>query len=234
MRGSCGEAMQRLLRLLPLPLRKGGKSVWFGDRSSFSVLKGATLHELDGEGRSALAHRLFNDIFVFDQMACSSPHILYVVGEASTHHPAVELLLSSLAHLATANGRASATGHFMRKMVAAQRAAATGAASAIEWRDVSLTSAVSSAPGRPADRIGGGFLWIVYISSTRDLSTLASERDQTVTHFGLEPEEVGDLAEIIAQSGISRFAPVGSALDFDYVWDGYDIPFELTRLVRVA
>ena len=70
----------------PLPLRNGGKSIWFGDRSSFSVLKGAALQELDDEGRSALAHRLFNDIFVFDQMACSSPHVLYVVGDAA-HHP---------------------------------------------------------------------------------------------------------------------------------------------------
>ena len=219
----------------PLPLRNGGKSIWFGDRSSFSVLKGAALQELDDEGRSALAHRLFNDIFVFDQMACSSPHVLYVVGdENTTHHSAVEPLLRSLAHLATASGRASAAGHFMRKMVAAQRAAATGAASAIEWRDVSLTSVVSSASGGPRGRIGGGFLWVVYISSIGDLSALASERDQTVTHFGFEPGEIGDLAEIVARSGISRFAPVGSALDFDFVWDGYDIPFELTRLVRVG
>ena len=184
----------------PLPLRNGGKSIWFGDRSSFSVLKGAALQELDDEGRSALAHRLFNDIFVFDQMACSSPHVLYVVGdENTTHHSAVEPLLRSLAHLATASGRASAAGHFMRKMVAAQRAAATGAASAIEWRDVSLTSVVSSASGGPRGRIGGGFLWVVYISSTGDLRALASERDQTVTHFGFEPGEIGDLAEIVAQ-----------------------------------
>ena len=218
----------------PLPLRHGGKSIWFGDRSSFSVLKGAALHELDDEGQSALAHRLFNDIFVFDQMACSSPHILYIVGCQDMHHSAVEPLLRSLAHLATASGRASAIGHFIRKMVAAQCAAATGVASAIEWRDASLTRVVSSASGRPGDRIGGGFLWIVYISSIRDLSMLASERDQTVTHFGFEAGEIADLAELIAQSGISRFAPVGSALDFDFVWDGYDIPFELTRLVRVT
>ena len=218
----------------PLPLRNGGKSIWFGDRSSFSVLKGAALQELNDEGRSALARRLFNDIFVFDQMACSSPHVLYVVGDEGIHRPAVEPLLKSLAHLATVSGQTSATGHFMRKMVAAHRAAAIGAASAIEWRDASLTSVVSSASGRPADRIGGGFLWIVYISSTRDLSTLATERDQTVTHFGFKPEEVGDLTEVVAQSGISRFAPVGSALDFDFVWDGYDISFELTRLVRIA
>ena len=35
---------------------------------------------------------LFNDILVFDQMACSSPHVLYVVGHEDIHRPAVERL----------------------------------------------------------------------------------------------------------------------------------------------
>ena len=217
-----------------LPLRNGGKSIWFGDRSSFSVLKGTALGELDNEDLIVLARRLFNDIFVFDQMACSSPHVLYVVGNEDIHRPAVERLLKSLRHLAAASGQSSTTGHFMRKMVAAHRAAAAGEASAIEWRDAALTHVVSSGSSRPADRIGGGFLWIVYIPSTSHLSALASERDQTVTHFGFETQEISDLAERVAGSGVSRLAPVGSALDFDFVWDGYDIPFELTRLVRIA
>jgi hypothetical protein len=34
--------------------------------------------------------------------------------------------------------------------------------------------------------------------------------------------------------GVSRWAPIGTALDFDFIWDGYDIPFELTRLIRVS
>jgi hypothetical protein len=33
---------------------------------------------------------------------------------------------------------------------------------------------------------------------------------------------------------VSRWAPIGTALDFDFIWDGYDIPFELTRLVRIS
>jgi hypothetical protein len=65
----------------PLPLRNGGKAIWFGDRSSFSVMKGEALRGLDDGAREALARRLHNDIFMFDQMACSSPHVLFVVGD---------------------------------------------------------------------------------------------------------------------------------------------------------
>ena len=64
----------------PLPLRNGGKSIWFGDRFSFSTINGAALDDLDEPALRALAKKLHNDVFVFDQMACSSPHALYVVG----------------------------------------------------------------------------------------------------------------------------------------------------------
>ena len=69
----------------PLPLRNGGKSIWFGDRFSFSTINGAAVDKLDDAAIKALAKKLHNDIFVFDQMACSSPHALYVVGEAADH-----------------------------------------------------------------------------------------------------------------------------------------------------
>ena len=52
----------------------------------------------------------------------------------------------------------------------------------------------------------------------------------------LTPEEKGRgvIAASRAGPGVSRWAPIGTALDFDFIWDGYDIPFELTRLVRVS
>jgi len=37
-----------------------------------------------------------------------------------------------------------------------------------------------------------------------------------------------------SKSQMFRTSPVGTALDFDFIWDGYDIPFELTRLIRVS
>ena len=39
----------------PLPLRNGGKSIWFGDRFSFSTINGAALDDLDEPALRALA-----------------------------------------------------------------------------------------------------------------------------------------------------------------------------------
>ena len=108
----------------PLPLRNGGKSIWFGDRFSFSTIKGEALDQLDDAALNALAKKLHNDIFVFDQMACSSPHALYVVGEAAAHSAPVRRLLDASALEWTMDDPAGRVGHAIGKMTAAFYAAA--------------------------------------------------------------------------------------------------------------
>ncbi|WP_188580033.1 acyl-CoA reductase [Azorhizobium oxalatiphilum] len=215
------------------PLRNGGKSLWFGDRTSLGVLNGATVAALDAAAMEELAGRLFNDIFVFDQMACSSPQALYVVGGAPEYGPAIRRLMDDVSRIATGRGATSAPGQLITKMAAGFSAAATGGVSDVVWRGTELTAVVSDAAERIERRIGGGFLSIVFIPDLAALNGLLRERDQTVTHFGFSADDIRQAAERNLATGVSRWAPVGAALDFDHVWDGYDILFELTRSCRV-
>jgi Acyl-CoA reductase (LuxC) len=218
----------------PLPLRNGGKSIWFGDRFSFSTINGVALDELDDARLKALAKKLHNDIFVFDQMACSSPHALYVVGDAATHSAAVRRLLDASALEETMDDPAGRVGHSIGKMTAAFYAAANGRASSVHWRNPQLTSIVANAPQRQDMRVGGGFLSVVFVPSLSEVASFIRESDQTITYFGWERAEIEAIAASRAGPGVSRWAPIGTALDFDFIWDGYDIPFELTRLVRIS
>ena len=218
----------------PLPLRNGGKSIWFGDRFSFSTINGAALGDLDDAALKALAKKLHNDIFVFDQMACSSPHALYVVGDAKAHSEAVRRLLDASALEWTMDDPAGRVGHAIGKMTAAFYAAASGRASSVHWQNTQLTSIVASAPSRQDIRVGGGFISVVFVRSLAEVAGFIRESDQTITYFGWERDEIEAVAASRAGPGVSRWAPIGTALDFDFIWDGYDIPFELTRLVRVS
>jgi len=218
----------------PLPLRNGGKSIWFGDRFSFSTIDGAALEKLDEPSLRALAKKLHNDVFVFDQMACSSPHALYVAGEAAAHSAAVKRLLDASALEWAMDDPKAQVGHAIGKMTAAFYAAATARASSVNWRDSNLTSIVASAPERQDLRVGGGFLSVVFVRSLAEVASFIRESDQTITYFGWERGEIEAVAASRTGPGVSRWAPIGTALDFDFIWDGYDIPFELTRLVRVS
>ena len=217
-----------------VPLRQGGKSIWFGDRFSFSVMNGPALAELDDKGRRDLAHKLYNDVYVFDQMACSSPHILHVVGDRERDLAGVQAMLEALSVEARSRNAKPATGHVIRKMVESFATAATGEADSISWRDAELTTVIASSPIRREQRVGGGFLRVHFVAALPDVAAFIREHDQTATHFGFERAEIDTIARASATLGISRWTPVGTALDFDSIWDGYDLPSELTSLIRIA
>jgi hypothetical protein len=150
------------------------------------------------------------------------------------HSAGVRRLLDASALEWTMDDPKAHVGHAIGKMTAAFYAAGTGRASAVSWRNTNLTSVVASAAERQDLRVGGGFLSVVFIRSLDEVPGFIRESDQTITYFGWERDQIEKVAASRTGPGVSRWAPVGTALDFDFIWDGYDIPFELTRLIRVS
>lgn len=66
-----------------------------------------------------------------------------------------------------------------------------------------------------------------------ELCKTVDEKYQTLTYFGLDPEEVRTLVTHRRLRGIDRIVPVGSAMEIDIVWDGYDLVTSMSRIVDV-
>lgn len=76
---------------------------------------------------------------------------------------------------------------------------------------------------------------LFYEYATDDLSrlrTIIDQRTQTLSYFGVDTDKLTSLA-VQMNRGIDRIVPVGQALDFDVLWDGYDLFEELTRGIAV-
>jgi hypothetical protein len=217
-----------------LPLRTGGRSLVFPDRTSCTVIDGAYLASLDDRAREALARRLYNDIFVFDQMACSSPHLIYVVGRSTTHAAYIEHLVGEVDRVAHASGTIIGPSHDIEKLAAAMQLAAEGAVVQVQ-RFSPETTLVELAPAAAVlPRVGGGFLSIFYIAALDDLADRISERTQTLGYAGFTRETMDAFARIVGMRGLCRVVPIGQALNFDVVWDGHDLLHDSVRLIRVS
>jgi hypothetical protein len=217
-----------------LPLRSGGKAIWFGDRYSYCAISGPALACADSDELTALAYKLVADIFTFDQMACSSPHKIYVVGDATTYRPAVTALLAAVDAAARRRGADIPTSHTIRKMTEALTLASAGAEAFVPQLSGELISVVFSQLRQVEDRIGGGFIVVEFIPDLRTLADMVQPGHQTLTHYGFTTAEMTTFAKSSIQAGLSRIVPVGRALDFDVIWDGYDLTRELTRTIRIA
>jgi hypothetical protein len=216
-----GDDTVQALRAIPRPPRSIELS--FADRTSLAVLGATQVAELDDLSLRGLAERMANDVFWFDQLACSSPRLVVWVGDEEAAVSARSRLYPALRDLATLRGNVASTSNRLAKLVHAADVAADGRVKALDWRSDTVTVAELVEPLFPRDGPGGGLLYDIHIDDLAELTTLVDGRDQTVSHFGIDVTRLRDLARELNGRGVDRMVPVGDALRFDRVWDGIDL-----------
>jgi hypothetical protein len=216
-----------------VPLPAHSRDISFLDRYSFAIVLAAAYLKLDGNRRNDLAHRFFNDIFWFDQMACSSPHLLIWVGETLECRQAGERFFRTLAAYLAKRGHRTEMATRLEKFTFACRAILDNRAGALlDSPQMTMLTVTELNPG-VRDYTGGGFLYQMSTPALDALSEFIQRRDQTVTSFGFSAAELRQWTAILRGRGVDRIVPIGKALNFDRYWDGYDLLYELTRHVKV-
>ncbi|MDW5324836.1 acyl-CoA reductase [Plantactinospora sp. KLBMP9567] len=228
-----GDESVRRLRAIALP--PGARDLVFPDRSSFCVLSAAGWLAAPATERRSLAERLCTDVYWFDQAACSSPRTLFWVGTPEVARRAGAELSAELLAVVGARAPQVPTSMVLHKYVTAFGLAAEGVADRIRFAGNAVTHLdLSAADGPLRDWLGAGtFAW-ARLDRLADLAGMVRRRDQTVTHFGFGAAELTELARACGGRGVDRIVPVGRALDFAPVWDGYELLREFTRLTTVT
>jgi len=216
-----------------LPLRNGGKSIWFGDRYSYAVISGQALLNASTDEIGELARNLALDIFTFDQMGCSSPHKIYVTGNSSAHGRAVAALISAVGAAARRRGTGIPPSHTVRKLTEAMALAGAERGALVPNLSGELISVVLPHIRDTEDRVGGGFMVVEFIADIAALIGRVGPAHQTLTYFGFTKTELSEFAKAATLAGLSRIVPIGQALSFDAIWDGYELLRELTRTIRI-
>lgn len=218
-------------------IRPGGMDLTFGDRRSFCVIRASRLLEADPQGVLSFATDFFNDAYWFDQAACSSPHAIYWIGSREECQAAAERFVRELTEVIHTKGHSNATGAALEVMAHAFAAASSPASTTVLRGGNELTAidyGDDSSPEAAGDhRCGHGFFTFHSLARLEDLASRITRHDQTMTYFGLDPEELQGFGRLVNGQGVDRIVPVGNALKFDRFWDGYDLLHELTKQVVV-
>jgi len=229
-----GDAAVAAIRAVPLAPH--AKETVFADRLSLTMLAAPTVLALDDAALANLAGRLFNDVLTFDQMACSSPRRLIWVGSVEAADAAEKRLTLAMAAEIQRRGYRIATATALEKYAAACRAAIRGPVRAIEhtrtdWVLVDLGDGPAAPPD--ASHPGAGLLYRCRVDDVAEIAPMIDRSVQTLTHFGIDRATLDQLAVRLAGKGIDRMVPLGEALAFDLIWDGYDLIDEFTRRVVI-
>jgi hypothetical protein len=219
-----------------LKTKPNNKDVTFSDKFSFSVLNSDSFLEENEAAQYVIVNNFYNDSYWFDQMACSSPQVVFFVGNSDTNEQASDIFESSLKKVLTEKNYIKALSNNMDHLVNWYKLAASYVQKEkMKVEALTPTFFNTSLANIPYEykTCGGGFFLQCFIDNIKDLALFNSNKHQTMTYFGFNSEELRNFVLMKGYSSPSRIVPIGSALNFDYLWDGYNLLHEFTKDINI-
>lgn len=211
-----------------IPLAPLANELVFPDRFSLAVLNAERVNELDEEQLDVLLEKFYNDVFWFDQMACSSPRLVGWVGKAPKHFWAQfeQKVIAKQYELLAATQ--------VLKYTTSLQLATEGYVNTIEHATYFSRIQLDDVPANVREQhCGGGLFYEYEVKELAELANIIIDKDQTLVYFGFEKTELMELVDHISTRGIDRIVPIGQALNFDGVWDGQNFLVSFTREISI-
>lgn len=232
-----GDATIAELRNSPLPSRT--TEITFADRYSLAVIDSNKYMDMlsaeeGGKSAAQIASDFYNDTYLSDQNACTSPRVIVWTGNQKAE--AKESFWNSLYTLVKDR-------YYFQPIQAVDKlsveyiAAASGLGEMIEQVRVDnrlVRVQVSELSSKLMDYRGNSGYFYEYdcddILELRDLCN--NTHCQTIGIIG----DVENLTPLLNSGirGVDRVVPIGHTMDFDFIWDGYNLVDRLTRTVGIT
>lgn len=221
-----GDATIIEVRKSPLPPRS--TEVTFADRFSMAVIDSDAYCNLEDKQRVAIA--FYNDTYLSDQNACTSPCAIAWMG--SRIEEAKHVFWETVHQVVKGRYKLQPIVS-VNKLTRVYLASVALPGCRMEPSEDNLIVRVHVPVAHPALadlRESCGFFYEMECEDVLELQSLCGDiRCQTIAY-------VGDRKAILplvhtGVRGIDRIVPLGKTMDFDLIWDGYRLTDALTRTV---
>ena len=216
------------IRKSALPPR--GIEITFADRYSVCVLNAEKVLAI--KDWNTFSQSFYNDTYLYDQNACSSPRLIYWVGEKTVICKAQEAFWSHIFE--------SIAPKYKIEPVIAVDKLTMDYRVAIEENNVEIVDDNNLFHRVKLQNLetditkymcpGGSFLEY----EDTDISALANivnKKYQTLSYYGFDAKDLSNWVIDLGLEGIDRIVPIGKTADFTLIWDGYDLIETMSRRI---
>jgi len=213
-------------KIREIPLAPLANEVVFPDRFSVALFNSEDLDDMD-----TLVKDFYNDSFWFDQMACSSPRLIFWLGK---NKEAIECFWRKLDLLIKQEQYNFQSALQVKKLTTAMQYSVDETTHQVvtvpAFTRIQVTEINTS---QREKHCGAGFFIECTVESVEEVASKLTDKDQTLSYYGLSKEEVKELVNAISTRAIDRIVPVGQALNFSSTWDGQSFLTSFTRKIVV-
>ena len=219
------ESITRIRKSL-LPARSF--DVTFSDRYSLSVINADQF--VNEANVLKIAEGFYNDTYLFDQNACSAPHLMVWTGSKENVKKSREKFWGMLYKE-------------VHKKYEFQPVMAIDKLTAFYTQSVHMPVTKENTPDNSLVRVelkellpgienfrsAGGYFSEYTASSLDDILPIINNKYQTLAYYGMDKDILSNFVLDHRIKGIDRIVPIGSTTNFSLTWDGYNLIKTFTR-----
>lgn len=228
-----GDEAINAIRKIPIPPRC--LEITFANRYSICLLNASVIINISVDALNNLAKNFYNDAYLFDQNACSSPRLILWIGSDEDVMRAKNIFWTAVADLVARLYEAE-TVHIIDKFnYICNAAIAYDEIEGIQSVGNYIQRLQISRPFMSMESISHGY-GLFLECDVRSLNLLAkyiTTKYQTITYFGFLVDDLRSFVIDNHLKGVDRIVPVGRALEIDINWDGYDLVRSLSRKIEI-
>jgi len=205
----------------------------FADRYSLCIIDTKKFLKAKYDNLTRIVERFYNDTYVADQNACSSPHMVLWLGKKS--HKAKSKFWEELSKLAGKKYNLTYDASVEKYTELCKKIINDKNVKSYRTYTNNVYTVVLKNLNGSLDTYRGkwGFFYEYDIKKLEQIKKYINKKFQTLTYFGVEKVDLKDFIIKNKLQGIDRIVPIGQALDIGFYWDGYDINNILTRVVDI-
>jgi hypothetical protein len=210
------------------PLQPRATEITFADRNSFAVIDADAY--LASNKKDNVANGFYNDTYLTDQNACTSPRIIIWLGQEI--EKAKQKFWSSLHDIVQDK-------YILQPIQAVDKLTQLyilGAAKPVKWiRNADNIISRIDIMKLDADlmhyKANSGFFMEYKAEQIEEILPLCDIRCQTLSYYGVSKKTIEDFIQESRPKGVDRIVPIGRTMDFSLIWDGNDLIRMMSRVV---
>ena len=227
-----GDATIATIRQNVLPPR--AFDICFADRYSLAAINADKLidDQLNTEHLDQLAERFYNDTYLFDQNACSAPHLVVWTGN---HVEGAKKLFWNAVQRVTEQKYQFQDVMAVDKLTAFYKQACAMPTHDEETKNNILRRVEIDALPQDIDsfRCAGGYFTEYTAQSLDEIAPIVNGKYQTLAYYGFNQQELSHFILSNRLTGIDRIVPFGETTAFSLTWDGMNLIERMSRIIDI-
>ena len=213
-------------------LQPRATEITFADRYSFAIISADAILEADENVMEKLAADFYNDTYLMDQNACSTPHLICWIGEEQNAASASERFWGKLYEKVKKEYVLEDIKVSDKYTMLCEMAAFAKIQPLRRYENYLYVSKIMNLPDDITEMRGKfGLFFEYHLKNMDDLVRIISKKVQTCAVYGVEKEKIYRWILEKNLRGIDRVVEIGKTLEIGLLWDGYDMIRELSRYI---